>query len=627
MNKPVMLRLFAALFCFFSLSTQLFARDITSLVRTEDKFITGTEDGYVVIWDANHLSLLESFQLTIYKIDKIVFHPSKDEICVIEAGGTGNYRISAWNYALKKKLFTIFSGEPVTYINYSGSGNFIIAAGLGESNLTFIDSQTGEIIASRNVNLDINRNSIAFAATGRAERNMLIYQREDGSSFSYERQSEQSGGLILYYDLESGSVTGEFHAPGNLSNPVILRNNRFLAGINSNGLLIIDAASGEITDSIRNIEKDSLLCSSNEGFYFMSRKNTETAISRFSVGDNGRITRQERLAVPFNTRQANSGQTLITEIAAGKRTIAFLTENGNLCFLPLDYRSISPEGRAESLIHSRRERYTRITNVSTADKEQDQFILWQTSNTRLVPQLITAGLQSNGEPLNQLVGRFPLRSISSYNEKILVLDSSGNLSVRNMADAQARPDFSFTSAGATDAAFINGENIILSRNVNNMSPFLSVNIRTGETLPLNYGARAALSVYSGKSGKLYAEAVELEADRFKTTVIDLFPAPNRNRNTPPLKIFEFFSEAEHLSIAESAGRIAVACDSEGAFILTGRTVNFERTNALPVKLIGCDNFFLALDSEGGIAWHDNTTGKLLALFSLYGDKWTLRLQP
>jgi len=624
MSKPVILRLSAVLFCFFSLSISLSARDITSLIRTEDKFIGGTEDGYIVIWDANQNSQPERFQLTTHKIDKIVSHPFKEEICVIEAGGTGNYRISAWNYTLKKKLFSIYSAEPVTYINYSGSGNFIITAGLGESNLTLIDSQTGEI-NSRDTDFGINVSSVAFAATGRAERNMLIYQREDGNSFSYERQTDMSGGRILYCSLESGSVTGEFQAPGNLSNPVILRNNRFLAGINSRGLLIIDAASGEITDTVQNIGTDYLLCSSNEGLYCLGGKDTETTISRFSLGDNGKITRQERLPFSSNTKRADSGQIRITEIAAGKRTVAFLTENGDLCFIPLNYRGLSSGGRPESLIHSRRERYTRITLVSAGDKERDQFILWQTLNTRLAPLLIAADFQSSGELLTQLIGRFPLRSISSLNEKILVLDASGNLSVRNLADAQSRADFTFTAAGATDAAFINDENIILSRNVNNMSPFLSVNIRTGETLPLNYGAQTALSLYQGKSGKIYAEAVELEGDRFKTTVIDLFPAQDRTRNVSPLKIFEYPSEANHLSIAESAGRLAIACDSEGAFIFTGGIVNFERTNALPVKLLGCDDFFLALDGEGGIAWHDKTTGKLLALFSLYKDKWTLQL--
>jgi len=625
MNKPIIFRLSAALFCFFSLSIPLSALDITSLVRTENKFIGGTEDGYIVIWDVNPNSPPERFQLTMYKIDKIVSHPFKEEICVIEAGGSGNYRISAWDYALKKKLFSVFSAEPVTYINYSGSGSFIIAAGLGEAGLALLDSQTGEIDgrgADCGADFGINGNSVAFAATGRAERNMLVYQKEDGNSFSYEKQSDLSGGRILYYSLESPSITGEFQAPGNLSNTVILRNNRFLAGINSYGLLIVDAASGEITDTVQNVEKNSLLCSSNEGLYCLNGKDTY----RFSLGDNGKIIKQERLSISFNTKQAAGSQIRITEIAAGKRTVAFLTENGDLCFIPLDYRTLSSGGKPETLIHSRRERYTRVTFVSAADKERDQYVLWQTLNTGAVPLLITAAQQSNAEPLNQFIGRFPLRSISSFNEKLLILDASGNLSVRNMADTKSKPDFTFTASGATDAGFINDGNIILSRDINNISPFLSVNIRTGETLPLNYGALTALSVYSGKSGKIYAEAVELEDDRYKTTVIDLFPAQDRTKSASPLKIFEYNSEANHLSIAESNGRLAIACDSEGAFILTRETVNFERTNSLPVKLLGCDNFFLSLDGEGNIAWHDNTTGKLLALLSLYREKWTL-IQP
>jgi hypothetical protein len=49
----------------------------------------------------------------------------------------------------------------------------------------------------------------------------------------------------------------------------------------------------------------------------------------------------------------------------------------------------------------------------------------------------------------------------------------------------------------------------------------------------------------------------------------------------------------------------------------------ERTNGLPVKLFGYDRFFISLDSEGNIAWHDNRTGRLLAVFSLNENRWTL----
>jgi len=38
--------------------------------------------------------------------------------------------------------------------------------------------------------------------------------------------------------------------------------------------------------------------------------------------------------------------------------------------------------------------------------------------------------------------------------------------------------------------------------------------------------------------------------------------------------------------------------------------------------LGCKDFFLSLDSEGNISWH-NTNGKLLAVFRVYKDRWVL----
>jgi hypothetical protein len=609
MNKIVFFRLTAAFL--FLLTMPLLGFDIqehngsiTAIVRTKDKFITAAQDGYIVIWDINQRTPPEHFQLTTFRIETIVSHPLKEEICVIETGSQGICRISAWNYTLKKKLFSIYSEYPVTYINYSGSGSYIIAAGLRNPYLALINSQTGEIIETR----DIPSDSVAFAATGRGERNMLLYRPASNLERSFN-------GQILYFDLDTGSCLSQFQAPPNLQNPVLFANNNFLAGINSNSLLIVDAASGAIYDRIENIDSDSLLCSSNEEFYCLSPK--DTALYRFSVDRNGRLSTQQKLPFSFDIKQGDSIQTRITEIAAGKRNIALLTENGDLFFLPVDYRLLGSRIRNISLI--KKENYSSITYISN-NTDEDRFILWQSINTRNNPQLINADNPGNAQLMNSLTGRFPVRSISALNDKILVLDTSGNLSVCNINNLSARADFTFNSAGANDAAFVNEENIIVSRSAVNNSPFLSVNLRTGETLPVNYGAQTALMLYPVRSGKIYAEAVERKADRFKTTIIDLFPASNRTAS--PIKIFEYPSEADFLSIAQSAGRLAVACDNEGAFLYTDRPVNFERTKGLPVKLIGCDNFFLCLDSEGNVAWHDNTSGKLLAVFSLYSEKWT-----
>jgi hypothetical protein len=124
-------------------------------------------------------------------------------------------------------------------------------------------------------------------------------------------------------------------------------------------------------------------------------------------------------------------------------------------------------------------------------------------------------------------------------------------------------------------------------------------------------------IYTGKSGKIYAETVERDKDRYNTTVVDL------SNTSTPVKIFEYSGEATHLSIAESSEQLAIVCGSLGAFIYDEEITCFERTKGLPVKLLGSDDFFVSLDSEGNIAWHDNRDGKILAVFSLYKDRWVL----
>ncbi|MCL2208610.1 MAG: hypothetical protein FWC19_00945 [Treponema sp.] len=569
---------------------------ITAFAKTMDKFISAGDDGFILIWDIDGKTEPQRFQLTTCRIEAIIPHPLNKEICIIESGSPGDYRISAWNYEQKQKLFSVFSSEPFSFINYSGSGNFIITSGFEESKLTLFNSRTGEKINSVG---NPAENHALFAATGRAERNMLLYQ---------------SSGEIYYIDIQSNSVTSNIRAPEELSNLVIFSNNRYLAGTNSKGLHLFDAVTGETLDVIENTERNTLLCSSGEEFYALAGNFT---LNRFSVGRNNSLVKQQELKLSFN---ANHFQTRITEFAAGQENIALITENNDICIIPLDY-SLLVNGKP--VIIKKKNEYTHLTPVLHDNKEK--FILWQQVNSRITPQIVhIKDNDIDSLALNIITGRFPLRSISSKNHSLLVLDTAGNLSVYNLLDLKARPDFAFISAGTSDAAFINDENIILCRNsVNNNSLFLSVNLKTTETLPLHYNAQAALTLYSGKTGKIYAETVELENNRFKTTVIDLSSAS-------PSMIYEYPAEAINLSIAESSGRLAIACGSEGAFIfpdrpvLESKAVNFERTAGLPVKLAGCDNYFLNMDSEGNIAWHDNKSGKILAVFSVRGENWILK---
>jgi hypothetical protein len=297
-----------------------------------------------------------------------------------------------------------------------------------------------------------------------------------------------------------------------------------------------------------------------------------------------------------------------------------LTEDGGLFFLPLDYKLVK---NRDSLVLKDSRSFTRIIPIPSPYKEStDQFLLWQTANTRVPPQIVYSNHHFDDTRLNFMTGRFPLRSISTGYGNILVLDSAGNLSVYNLEKLSAKADFSYTSPGANDAVFINNQYLVISRSTaNNNSPFLFINYKTGETIHVPYNTQTGITVYAGNSGNIYAESIEQEGSKIKTVILGL------SLTNVPVKIFEYQGEAINLSITESAKTPAIACGNEGAFILGEKNIYFERTNGLPIKILGCEKFFISLDSEGNISWHDNKDGKILAVFSLYSTRWKMTGKP
>ncbi|MCL2175470.1 MAG: hypothetical protein FWB73_05430 [Treponema sp.] len=620
---------------------------ITSIINTGDIVLSAGEDGFLVIWDINSKTSIDRFQLTTYKIQSIIKHPNKDEICVIEAVSLDNYRVSAWNFLTKEKLFTVYSNKPVNYINYSSNGSFIITSGIDDFIITILDSSTGDII------LDpvIPSGSTLLAVTGRSERNMLIYQ----SDYLNDAGHSEFSGQIIYYDFDSKKAAGSFPAPYDISYPIIFANNRFLAGVNSNGLLIVDTTTGAVLDTNTSIRRDALLYPVNNEFYCLNQNANNAVLFRFSVDRNGKLNKLQETAVSlqgagaitsiaynknlifsssngniFTAGQQNRltpfeyhFQNRVTEINTSGKTIAALTGNGQLFFLPADYKLIQTSFTPKFTQYAN---YSRIKGFS--HNSVDYYILWQTENTRLSPLLIgniNEQLSANNTTrnLNFLIGRFPLRSLSIAHNKVLILDSGGNITLRSFdalfaANPPARPDFTTTVPGTIDAALINNENIIIGRGVaGNNSPFLSVNIRTGETVPYFFDAQAGLTVFPAKNGNIYALMVE-QRETLNSTFVNLTSRINENR------LFEYNGEANNYSIAESSGgKLAVLCDSEGAFFLSDKKTYFERTSGLPVKLLSRENTFICLDSEGSISWYDDN-GKLLAVFRLHSDRWTLK---
>jgi len=629
---------------------------ITSIIHNGNTVLSAGEDGFLITWDVSKKIAVDRLQLTTYRILSMVKHPQKDEVCVIESSVSGNYyRLSAWNYAAKQKLFSIISSKPVSYINYSAGGNLIIASDLDGYNLSIINSSTGEI----NKDPVISNGHTAAAVTGRTERNVMIYQSE------YEELSGQSAfmGQILYLNLSNLSTVGNFQTAGYMTHPVTIMNDLFIAGVNGSGLHIVNAANGQTLDSNSVIGRNAILCPLEDGFYCYDRKGNQATLYRFTVArNNGRLNIASQIPLPtaetgnvtaiaYNrnlalstsegklflleqnkvTLFASGFQKQITEIAVGEKTIAFFCDDGKLSILPLDYKLIDSSFSLKSGGYNN---YEKITSFTAADK--DYYIIWQTASTRNPPQLIAvnhAEIESESPQtrnLSFIIARSPLRSISVYNNKFLTLDTAGNISIRALdtiigSSNSTKTDFTFSSPGAINASFINNDYIIVSSSVvNNSSPFLSVNTRTGETVPYSFKVHAGLMIYPGKSGSIYAAAIE-QKNTLNTIFFNITSSNQENR------IMEYHGEAHHYTITESQDRLIIACDSEGIAAFKNSAAgdreksNFERTSGLPVSLYSYEDKLICLDSEGNIAWY-GLNGRILAVFSITGNRWALDIR-
>ncbi|MDR2941696.1 MAG: hypothetical protein LBV17_03795 [Treponema sp.] len=628
------------LFLFF-ISLPLFCFDIagshrgkiTALIHNTDTVISAGEDGFIVIWSVSRREAVERFQLTKNGIKSMVKHPLKDEICVIESSDIGDDKISAWNYKTKEKLFSV--GEKADFVNYSAGGTYVIIADLNDSRIILRDSSNGHALSD----MDIPPGKVTFGITGKTEQNILLYQGEN----------EDFEGQILYLDMESFSVTGRFNAPANLSNIIIFGNNLWLAGINSSGLLITDAASGMALDSVPNIEKSALLYPINDGFFCFSHE--KNILYRFTVDRRGIIVKRQNLFIVPNNEEtisafavnvtavfadeggnlfmagltsesqgklfkmAHNFQTRIIEIAANDKSIAFLTEDGGLGFLPHDFKFINDNYKFFLKKTSGFTRMTAIASLSSKENQREPYILWQGDNAQIIPKIVYSDLTDDEIPLNFMIERKPLRSISSKNGNILVLDSAGRLSIYNFNNFKA--GFTSSYVGAVESAFVDENYLLLCRSaINGNSPFLFVNYRTGETIPVTLEAQAGIFAYTGNSGRIYAASVTRQWLGVKTKISEL----SINKPAYNVTLYVYGGEASNLSIAEVNGVSAITGGSEGATIY--HMIDFERTQGLSVKLLGLKDFFLSLDSEGNISWH-NTDGKLLAVFRINKDKWVL----
>jgi len=628
---------------------------VSALFQKDDIIVSAGEDGFLGIWNVNSGAATDRFQISQRRIIAMAGRPGKDEACVVENDELGLYWISVWNYKERRKIFSLQFRDAIGYISYSAGGNFIFAARSGRTSLVMIDANTGNLLQSP----QSLTGTIDLVVTGRSERNMMVYL---------------ASGEISYWDFETGNKTNTFSAPPNMHSTALFSNNRYLAGINAQGLSVVHAASGEILGRDTSIPNGSLLCADGDDFICLVQKNNATAEQyRFTIDNNGRLVTRRNFSVTISgagdrftaigagtdntaiigtsggsvATAASDGrvrllsakeQTLITDAAVSGSTVAFISENGYIGFIPLDHQQLSDRGS----IHTEKNdtAYNRVIAFKTESEQANgtgQFIFWNDRNARIQPAIRSSVPGSRFQVVDGINAISPIHSAASFGGKALFLDASGNLYVVAPA-SDKNPIFTFFSVGLMDAAFIDSSRIILGRSaVSGNTPFMTINLNTGETVPLPHSSQAAAALYRGSSGSIYAvtvssqpvEGIQQTGETTGTTTQVILLNPTNIPASRRLIIFQ--GEDTQVSLVEApggnAGSIATTIGGEDAVIYSGSGIqHLDRTSGLPLRLLEGGSNLVSLDQDGNICWHDGRTGKLAAVFSLSPSGWTLRTE-
>jgi WD40 repeat protein len=600
----------------------------------EDRVLSAGDDGFLGIWNIRNAIAEERFQVSPYSLVFMALRPGETQIAFIESDGLGLYRISAWDYSGKRNLFTLRFRDPISYITYSAGGNFIIVSRSARTGVVFLHPETGDLLQSpENFSAPVS-----FAATGRSERTMISYSPT---------------GILSYWELESGEEIRHFTAPPNIRTPILFGNNRFFGGFDSRGLVILDAVSGNEIVRDSQVPRGVLYPANQEQAEFICLSGEENPrILLYGLSSTGRLETRDRRTIssggssvppPVVTSAvvandafvlgtadgriwsiteygtvrifASREQLAVREAGASGKNLGVITANDFSGFIPLDFNEFIDQ---EPIRLEDAEQYTHIAAETDTSAPYGTFLFWQSEGNRNVP-IVRRHPGNSRLTLDEVPRQFPLRSAVALGSQALFLDSVGNITVVSLDTGAVR--FSFSAAGALDAAFMDERNIVIGRSaVLGNTPFLKVDITTGETVPLAYPAAIGARIYRGESGVLYGAAITGGTGNVRTGILRLNAADPSQSS----RLVEYQGEDTAFGIAESGGVLASTIGGDGVTLYgTLGLTAFERSPGLPLRLINGGTRFVTLDGEGSIGWHDNLTGKLLALLRFYADEWVL----
>lgn len=573
---------------------------ITSLaaIPGTDGFFAAGRDGFVSQFSPGGFEQI--WQLSELPIVRIAVDPSGKILATYESDGFSIHRVSVWNWETKQRLYAKRFRDSVTALSWSARGTYLIAGHSSLEGISILDGKTGALKPL----FKQSPGMVNLAVTGSSENSIVTF----GPS-----------GTIRYTDLRSGGERASYQGERDLLFPCLISNNLRITGFYANTLYSIDATTGETIERYE----------ANDPVIATHRQDSEP---RWFESKGKKLLFKSGNSEPSTVSGISSpvcaAVSLETRIIAG-------TESGALYSIPRN----SGNGEPVTANPLAAEDIHRIDSVATDGSRLfllSNGVVFMATGADETPQFLFSGMStadsmaysedglifwSSEKPASVILSSFDGTQrtvLHEANDGILSLSVYGNLVSCVMGGSTAAvfdldghmTPYTYSGAGLQDAVLVNSEQLLISKSSTSLSPhaLLSINIRTGETVPvpveghLMYGlARSA-----GENNTLYAFRI-LDSEVTRTDIISLEIIPRDIPDTKTRVLAQYGDEDTAASLCAWSGHILTTLGKATIIelnIRSSRQTPLVRNYALPRKPLYMNQYIVSLNQDGSLSWYN-----------------------
>lgn len=592
----------------------------------EKCFFSAGEDGFVIKWSEDNQG--EHYQFSEVGIRLIALSPNGNDIAIYETDGGSVNKVSVWDWRTFTRKFQKKFSDSITSLAYSSKGTYLIIGTATVDGAVFVKTngwQTVEKIKS-------NTGIVNYIHTSKTERTCVLYS---------------PSGTLAYYDMQNGKLKHEkFTIVKGLSQLVMYNDDKFLAGVKDNQIYIINAFKGNILTAINASNPIILSQENDEKLYYLEfdgknnyelkmienlEKNTVSnprivknfrgpkANAKITVGikDDNNIYLGNKAGAVFNTDAEPSTVTQILDESIVTQNIyskifGMIPYDKDFLFLTSNalYKSSYDSGIVDKIMSTDGE--TQITKL-----KDNNIILWSKGSRNPVVRvdLDKKTSQNIFTPKNSIQSL----KMSSIGEKEYIIEIESN-SIVNLYDLENQTFKQvYSGAGIQDAILVNNGLMYIAKSAatNPKTPILTVNIETGETVPLNVKGNVAYALST--DGTIIYGINLISDDSGRNTYVFSYNTATKQM-TNILKFADedsgAFTYLNGKNLYTNIGRNKIYCYN----ISTKKRFAYNRTASIPQTMCQNGNRVVILNQNGSISWCTPTDAKLTADWYLTVDE-------